>query len=168
MSKKFDNDSLSHTRWNCKYHIVFAPKYRRQIIYGKIKKDVGAILRTLCERKGVEIIEAEACPDHIHMLVSIPPKLSVSSFMGYLKGKSSLMIFDRHANLKYKYGNRKFWAEGYYVDTVGKNKKVIEEYIKKQLQEDIATDQMVMKEYVDPFTGEKEENTKKKKGPFQW
>ena len=168
MSKKFDNDSLSHTRWNCKYHIVFAPKYRRQIIYGKIKNDIGKILRTLCERKGVEIIEAEACSDHIHMLVSIPPKLSVSSFMGYLKGKSSLMIFDRHANLKYKYGNRKFWAEGYYVDTVGKNKKVIEEYIKKQLQEDIATDQIVMKEFVDPFTGEKNEITKKKKGPFQW
>lgn len=168
MSKKFDNDSLSHTRWNCKYHIVFAPKYRRQIIYGKIKNDVGKILRTLCERKGVEIIEAEACPDHIHMLVSIPPKISISSFMGYLKGKSSLMIFDRHANLKYKYGNRKFWAEGYYVDTVGKNKKVIEEYIKKQLQEDIATDQIVMKEFVDPFTGEKNETNKKKKGPFQW
>ena len=168
MSKKIDNDSLSHTRWNCKYHIVFAPKYRRQIIYGKIKNDIGKILRTLCERKGVEIIEAEACSDHIHMLVSIPPKISVSSFMGYLKGKSSLMIFDRHANLKYKYGNRKFWAEGYYVDTVGKNKKVIEEYIKKQLQEDIATDQIVMKEFVDPFTGEKNEITKKKKGPFQW
>ena len=168
MSKKFDNDSLSHTRWNCKYHIVFAPKYRRQIIYGKIKNDIGKILSTLCERKGVEIIEAEACSDHIHMLVSIPPKISVSSFMGYLKGKSSLMIFDRHANLKYKYGNRKFWAEGYYVDTVGKNKKVIEEYIKKQLQEDIATDQIVMKEFVDPFTGEKNEITKKKKGPFQW
>ena len=168
MSKKFDNDSLSHTRWNCKYHIVFAPKYRRQIIYGKIKNDIRTILRTLCERKGVEIIEAEACSDHIHMLVSIPPKISISSFMGYLKGKSSLMIFDRHANLKYKYGNRKFWAEGYYVDTVGKNKKVIEEYIKKQLQEDIATDQIVMKEFVDPFTGEKNEITKKKKGPFQW
>ena len=168
MSKKFDNDSLSHTRWNCKYHIVFAPKYRKQIIYGKIKNDVGKILRTLCERKGVEIIEAEACPDHIHMLVSIPPKISISSFMGYLKGKSSLMIFDRHANLKYKYGNRKFWTEGYYVDTVGKNEKVIEEYIKKQLQEDIATDQIVMKEFVDPFTGEKNETNKKKKGPFQW
>ena len=166
MSKKFDNDSLSHTRWNCKYHIVFAPKYRRQIIYGKIKNDIGKILRTLCERKGVEIIEAEACSDHIHMLVSISPKISISSFMGYLKGKSSLMIFDRHANLKYKYGNRKFWAEGYYVDTVGKNKKVIEEYIKKQLQEDIATDQIVMKEFVDPFTGEKNEINKKKKGPF--
>ena len=168
MSKKFDNDSLSHTRWNCKYHIVFAPKYRRQIIYGKIKNDIGKILRMLCERKGVEIIEAEACSDHIHMLVSISPKISISSFMGYLKGKSSLMIFDRHANLKYKYGNRKFWAEGYYVDTVGKNKKVIEEYIKKQLQEDIATDQIVMKEFVDPFTGEKNEINKKKKGPFQW
>ena len=168
MSKKIDNDSLSHTRWNCKYHIVFAPKYRRQIIYGKIKNDIGKILRMLCERKGVEIIEAEACSDHIHMLVSISPKISISSFMGYLKGKSSLMIFDRHANLKYKYGNRKFWAEGYYVDTVGKNKKVIEEYIKKQLQEDIATDQIVMKEFVDPFTGEKNEITKKKKGPFQW
>lgn len=168
MSKKIDNDSLSHTRWNCKYHIVFAPKYRRQIIYGKIKNDIGKILRMLCERKGVEIIEAEACSDHIHMLVSIPPKISISSFMGYLKGKSSLMIFDRHANLKYKYGNRKFWAEGYYVDTVGKNKKVIEEYIKKQLQEDIATDQIVMKEFVDPFTGEKNEINKKKKGPFQW
>lgn len=168
MSKKFDNDSLSHTRWNCKYHIVFAPKYKRQIIYGKIKNDIGKILRMLCERKGVEIIEAEARSDHIYMLVSIPPKISVSSFMGYLKGKSSLMIFDRHANLKYKYGNRKFWAEGYYVDTVGKNKKVIEEYIKKQLQEDIATDQIVMKEFVDPFTGEKNEITKKKKGPFQW
>ena len=168
MSKKFDNDSLSHTRWNCKYHIVFAPKYRRQIIYGKIKNDIGKILRTLCERKGVEIIEAEACSDHIHMLVSIPPKISISSFMGYLKGKSSLMIFDRHANLKYKYGNRKFWAEGYYVDTVGKNKKVIEEYIKKQLQEDIATDQIVMKEFVDPFTGEKNEINKKKKAAFQW
>ena len=166
MSKKFDNDSLSHTRWNCKYHIVFAPKYRRQIIYGKIKNDIGKILRTLCERKGVEIIEAEACSDHIHMLVSIPPKISISSFMGYLKGKSSLMIFDRHANLKYKYGNRHFWCQGYYIDTVGKNKKAIEEYIKKQLQEDIATDQIVMKEFVDPFTGEKNEINKKKKGPF--
>ena len=168
MSKKFDNDSLSHTRWNCKYHIVFAPKYRRQIIYGKIKTDIGKILRVLCKWKGVEIIEGHMMPDHVHLLVEIPPRMSVSSFMGYLKGKSSLMIFDRHANLKYKYGNRKFWAEGYYVDTVGKNKKVIEEYIKKQLQEDIATDQIVMKEFVDPFTGEKNEKNKKKKGPFQW
>lgn len=128
-----DNKSLAHTTWNCKYHIVFAPKYRRQIIYGQIKVDVGRILRQLCERKGVEIIEATACPDHIHMLVSIPPKLSVSSFVGYLKGKSSLMIFDQHANLKYKYGNRKFWYRGYYVDTVGRNRKIIQEYIKKPI-----------------------------------
>ena len=149
-----DNKSLAHTTWNCKYHIVFAPKYRRQVIYGIIKADIGKILRQLCERKGVEIIEATACPDHIHMLVSIPPKLSVSSFMGYLKGKSSLMIFDRHANLKYRYGNRQFWGRGYYVDTVGRNKKVIQEYIKNQLQEDILHDQMTMKEFIDPFTGE--------------
>ena len=113
-----DIDSLAHSKWNCKYHIVFAPKYRRQIIYGQIKADIGRILRLLCERKGVEIIEANACPDHIHMLVSIPHKLSVAQFMGYLKGRSSLMIFDRHANLKYKYGNRQFWCKGYYVDTV--------------------------------------------------
>ncbi len=118
-----DTNSLAHTKWNCKYHIVFAPKYRRQIIYGKIKRDIGIILRQLCERKGVEIIEAEACKDHIHMLVSIPPKLSVSQFVGYLKGKSSLMIFDRHAHLKYRYGNRKFWCKGFYVDTVGRIKK---------------------------------------------
>ena len=149
-----DNKSLVHTTWNCKYHIVFAPKYRRQVIYGKIKADIGKVLRQLCDRKGVEIIEATACPDHIHMLVSIPPKLSVSQFMGYLKGKSSLMIFDRHANLKYRYGNRQFWCRGYYVDTVGRNKKVIQEYIKNQLQEDILQDQMTMKEFIDPFTGE--------------
>ena len=155
-----DNKSLAHTTWNCKYHIVFAPKYRRQVIYGKIKADVGRILRQLCEKKGVEIIEATACPDHIHMLVSIPPKLSVSSFMGYLKGKSSLMIFDRHANLKYRYGNRQFWCRGYYVDTVGRNRKVIQAYIKNQLQEDILQDQMTMKEFIDPFTGE--ENKRKK------
>ena len=149
-----DNDSLSHTKWNCKYHIVFAPKYRRQAIYGKIKADIGKILRMLCERKGIEIIEAEACKDHIHMLVRIPPKYSVSQIVGYLKGKSSLMIFDRHANLKYKYGNRHFWCRGYYVDTVGKNAKKIEEYIKSQLQEDIVSDQISMREYIDPFTGE--------------
>ena len=149
-----DNSSLAHTKWNCKYHIVFAPKYRRQIIYGKIKVDIGIILRKLCERKGVEIIEANACPDHIHMLVSIPPKLSVSQFMVYLKGKSSLMIFDRHANLKYKYGNRQFWCTGYYVDTVGRNKKVIEAYIRSQLQDDIIAEQLCLKELVDPFTGE--------------
>ena len=122
---KKDNQSLSHTTWKCKYHIVFAPKYRRQVIYGKYKQSIGEILRDLCERKGVEIIEANACKDHIHMLVSIPPKLSVSSFIGYLKGKSSLMIFDRFANLKYKYGNRHFWCRGYYADTVGRNKKAI-------------------------------------------
>lgn len=156
-----DTESLAHTRWNCKYHSVFAPKYRRQIIYGKIKKDIGKIIRTLCDYKKVEIIEANACADHIHMLVSIPPKLSVSAFMGYLKGKSSLMIFDRHANLKYKYGNRHFWCRGYYVDTVGRNKKAIEQYIRKQLQEDIAADQLSIKEFVDPFTGEPVEKKKK-------
>lgn len=151
-----DNNSLSHTTWNCKYHIVFAPKYRRQVIYGKIKRDIGKILRMLCERKGIEIIEAECCPDHIHMLVKIPPKYSVSDVVGYLKGKSSLMIFDRHANLKYKYGNRHFWCRrGYYVDTVGKNEKKIAEYVRTQLQEDIANDQISLKEYIDPFTGEK-------------
>lgn len=150
-----DVNSLAHSKWNCKYHIVFAPKYRRQEIYGKIYKDIGQILRKLCEQKKVEIIEAEACKDHIHMLVCIPPSMSVSSFVGFLKGKSSLMIFDRHANLKYKYGNRHFWCRGYYVDTVGKNKKAIEEYIRNQLQEDIISDQMSFKEYLDPFTGSK-------------
>ena len=149
-----DMNSLSHTKWECKYHIVFAPKFRRQIIYGKLKQDVANILSTLCKRKGVEIIEAECCRDHVHMQVRIPPSISVSSFMGYLKGKSSLMIFDRHANLKYKYGNRHFWCRGYYVDTVGKNAKKIEEYIKNQLQEDLTTDQITLKEYIDPFTGE--------------
>lgn len=142
---------------------MFAPKYRRLAIYGKIKVDIGKILRKLCKQKGVEIIEANACKDHIHMLVSIPPKLSVASFMGYLKGKSSLMIFDRHANLKYKYGNRKFWCRGYYVNTVGRNKKAIEEYIKNQLREDIIEDQISMKEYIDPFTGEPVINSHKKK-----
>ena len=156
-----DNNSLAHTKWNCKYHIVFAPKYRRQVIYGKIKGDIGNILRKLCEWKGVEILEAEACPDHIHMLVQIPPKISVSSFMGYLKGKSSLMIFDKHANMKYRYGNREFWCRGYYVDTVGKNKKAIAEYIRNQLQEDLAYEQMSIKELVDPFTGEPVKKSKK-------
>ena len=149
-----DNKSLAHTHWRCKYHIVFAPKYRRQVIYGKIRADIGKILRKLCEQKGIEIIEAELCKDHVHMLVSIPPKMSVSSVMGYLKGKSALMIFDRHANMKYKYGNRHFWSRGYYVDTVGQNKKAIQEYIRNQLQEDIANDNVSTKEYVDPFTGE--------------
>jgi len=149
-----DNTSLAHTKWRCKYHIVFAPKYRRQIIYGKIKADIGIILRKLCDHKGVEILEANACPDHIHMLVSIPPKISVSSFMGYLKGKSSLMIFDRHANLKYKYGNRQFWCKGYYVDTVGRNKEAIAKYIREQLHDDVVADQLSLKELIDPFTGE--------------
>ena len=155
-----DKNTLSHTTWECKYHLIFAPKYRRQIIYGKIKQDVGKILRDLCDRKGIEIIEAELCKDHIHMLVRIPPKYSVSEIMGYLKGKSSLMIFDRHANLKYKYGNRHFWCRGYYVDTVGKNAKKIEEYIRNQLQEDIANDQISLKEYMDPFTGEQVKKSK--------
>ena len=157
-----DTNSLAHTKWNCKYHIVFAPKYRRQVIYGKIKRDIGVILRQLCERKGVEIIEAEASKNHIHMLVSIPPKLGVSSFVGYLKGKRILMIFDRHANLKYRYGNRKFWYKGFYVDTVGRNKKVIENYIRNQLQEEIVADQISMEEYLDPFTGEEIKKRRKK------
>ena len=166
-----DKNSLSHTTWECKYHLVFAPKYRRQVIYGQIKADVAEILSMLCKRKGIEIIEAELCPDHIHMLVSIPPKYSVASIMGYIKGKSSLMIFDRHANYKYKYGNRHFWCRGYYVDTVGKNKKAIQEYIKKQLQEDIATDQISIKEYIDPFEKEQKEKERKIKrgiGPLKW
>ena len=151
---KLDTNSLAHTKWECKYHIVFAPKYRRQIIYGKIKADIGQMLRKLCEYKGIEIIEAEACKDHIHMLVTIPPKYSVAQIMGYLKGKSSLMIFEKYANLKYKYGNRHFWCRGYYVSTVGANKKAIQEYIRNQLQEDYSDDQMSIKEYVDPFTGQ--------------
>lgn len=150
-----DEDSLAHTKWNCKYHIVFAPKYRRLVIYGRIRVEIGKIMRELCTRKGVEIVEAECCPDHIHMLVSIPPKISVAGFMGYLKGKSSLMIFDRFANLKYKYGNRQFWCRGYYVDTVGRNKVAIEKYIRNQLVEDKVSEQLVMKELFDPFTGER-------------
>ena len=157
---KLDTDSLAHTKWNCKYHLVFAPKYRRQVIYGKIKKDIGIMLRKLCEYKQVEIIEAEACKDHIHMLVSIPPKYSVSQIMVYLKGESSLMIFEKYANMKYKYGNRHFWCRGYYVDTVGRNKKVIEQYIRNQLQEDVSAEQLSLKEYIDPFTGKPVEEGK--------
>ena len=153
--KEKDIASLQHTTWRCQYHVVFAPKCRWMAIYGQIKKDIGQILRTLCDQKGVEIIEAQACPDHIHMLLSIPPKYSVSQIMGYLKGKRSLMIFDRHANLKCKYGDRHFWARGYYVDTVGRNKRQIQEYIKRQLEEDQIADQMSLKEFVDPFTGSK-------------
>ena len=155
--KKDSNEikSLAHSKYRCQYHVVFAPKYRRKVIYGKLRKDIGEILRKLCEQKNVEIVEAEACVDHIHMLVSIPPYISIAQFMGYIKGKSSLMIFDRHANLKYKYGARNFWCRGYYVDTVGRNKKVIAEYIKNQIEEDFAKDQYTLKEYIDPFTGDK-------------
>ena len=147
-----DELSLTHCKFECKYHVVFAPKFRRQIIYGKIRAEIGKILRKLCEYKGIEILEAEACLDHIHMLIVIPPKYSVSQIMGYLKGKSSLMIFDKFANLKYKYGNRHFWCKGYYVSTVGRNEKKIKEYIQNQLQEDMALDQISMKEYIDPFS----------------
>lgn len=148
-----DTKSLAHTKWNCKYHIVFAPKYRRKVIFGKMKAEIGKILRELCNWKQVNIVEAEICPDHVHMLVEIPPKMSVSSFVGFLKGKSTLLIFERHANLKYKYGRRAFWCRGYYVDTVGKNKHRIAEYIRTQLQEDQVSDQISMKEYTDPFNG---------------
>ena len=150
---KLDISSLSHTKWECKYHVVFAPKYRRQIIYGKIKQDIGLMLRKLCAYKEIEILEAEACKDHVHMLLSIPPKYSISQVMGYLKGKSSLTIYEKYANLKYKYGNRHFWCRGYYVSTVGRNKTAIESYIRNQLQEDHAEEQLTIKEYVDPFTG---------------
>lgn len=143
--------SLSHTKWMCKYHIVFTPKYRRKIIYNQIRVSVGEIFKVLCGYKGVEILEGHLMSDHVHMLVSIPPKLSVSSFMGYLKGKSSLMIFDKHANLKYKFGNRKFWAEGYYVSTVGLNEATIAKYIREQEKHDIALDKLSVKEYEDPF-----------------
>ena len=145
----------AHSSYRCEYHIVFGPKYRRKEIYGKLRKDIGEILRKLCEEKGVEIIEAKACPEHIHMLVSIPPHLSVAQFMGFLKSKSALMIFDRHANLKYKYGRRNFWSRGYFVDTVGRNERVIQEYIKNQLERDYVQDQVSLKEYIDPFTGNK-------------
>ena len=155
-----DIDSLAHTKWRCQYHIVFAPKYRRQAIYGKYKAAIGKILREICIRNGVEIIEANACPDHVHMLISIPPKMSVSKFLGILKGKSSLMIFDQFANLKYKYGNRHFWCRGYYVDTVGRNKTAITKYIQNQLQEEQIAEQMSLKEYIDPFTGEQAKKSK--------
>ena len=149
--------SSSHSKYRCQYHIVFAPKYRRKEIYGQIKRDIGEILRKLCEQKDVVIIEAEACPDHIHMLVSIPPHISIAQFMGFLKGKGTLMIFDRHAHLKYKYGSRSFWCRGYYVDTVGQNKKAIAEYIRKQLEDDYMAEQISIKEYIDPFTGSKKQ-----------
>ena len=150
-----DNNSLAHTKWNCKYHIVFAPKYRRKLFYGENRKEIGGILRQLSEWKGVKIVEAEVCPDHIHMLVEIPPKMSVAGYIGFLKGKSSLMIFQRHGNLKYEYGNRSFWCRGYYVDTVGKNTAKIQDYIKHQLEEDKMGEQLSIPYPGSPFTGRK-------------
>ena len=163
MAKKAN--SLAHTKWMCKYHIVFTPKYRRKVIYNQLRRDIGEILRTLCRYKGVEIIEGHLMSDHVQMLVMIPPKTSVALFMGYLKGKSALMIFDRHANLKYKYGNRHFWAEGYYVSTVGLNDQTVAKYIREQEQHDIAMDKLSVKEYKDPFEekGIQEENRKRGK-----
>ena len=149
------SNSLAHTKWNCKYHIVFAPKYRRKVFFEEKRLEIREILRTLCQWKGVEIIEGEVCPDHIHILVSIPPKISVSSFMGYLKGKSSLMIFQKYGNIKFAYRNREFWCKGYYVDTVGKNTKAIKEYIGDQLKRDHESDQLSMYDPKDPFTGSK-------------
>ena len=146
--------SLSHTKWNCKYHVVFAPKYRRKVFYGDKRLEIGQILRQLCNWKSVNIINAEVCPDHVHMLIEIPPKMSVSSFMGYLKGKSSLMIYEKWGNMKFKYRNREFWCRGYYVDTVGKNTKAIDEYISNQLREDELSNQMTLEE-PDPFAGNK-------------
>ena len=145
--------SLAHTRWLCKYHIVFSLKYRRKIIFNQYRESIGEIIKQLCRYKGVEIIEGHLMPDHVHMLVTIPPKISVAQFMGYLKGKSALMIFDKHANLKYKFGNRHFWAEGYYVSTVGLNEASVAKYIKEQEQHDIAMDKLSVKEYKDPFRG---------------
>ena len=149
-----DVHSLSHTKWNCKYHVVFAPKYRRKVFYAEKRLEVGAILRQLCQWKGVNIIEAEVCPDHVHMLLEIPPKMSVSSFMGYLKGKSSLMIYEKWGDVRYKYRNREFWCRGYYVDTVGKNAKRIEKYIQNQLKEDELAGQLTM-DNINPFTDSK-------------
>ena len=146
--------SLSHTKYMCKYHIIFIPKYRRKVIYNKLRKEIQKYIQELCKWKGVEIIEGHLMPDHVHLLLEIPPKMSVSYFMGYLKGKSSLMIFEKYANLKYKYGSRHFWCRGYYVDTVGKNKKAIQEYIRNQLQEDMNYEQLTLREIIDPFTGE--------------
>ena len=150
-----DNNTLAHTTWNCKYHIVFAPKYRRKVFFGEKRTEIREILRQLCQWKGVEIIEGEVCPDHIHILVSIPPKISVSSFMGYLKGKSSLMIFQKYGNMKFAYRNRQFWCRGYYVDTAGKNTKAIQAYIQNQLKIDQENDQLSLFDPRDPFTGSK-------------
>ena len=161
MKENNEIKSTAHSKYRCQYHIVFAPKYRRKIFYKENRVEIGKILRELCNWKQVKIVEAEVCPDHIHMLVEIPPSLSVAQFVGFLKGKSSLMIFDRHANLKYKYGNRHFWCRGYYVDTVGKNTAAIKEYIQNQLKEDLEYDQMSLVEYIDPFTGEPVKKNKK-------
>ena len=150
--KKNDIHSLSHTKWECKYHIVFAPKYRRKVFFGQKRYEIGKIIRELCRWKGVDLLEAEACPDHIHILVEIPPKFSISNFMGFLKGKSSLMIYEKWGDMKYKYRNRQFWCRGYYVSTVGKNEKKIAEYIKQQLSEDHMAEQLTL-EVIDPFTG---------------
>ncbi len=150
-----DVHTLSHTTWNCKYHIVFAPKYRRKVFYGEKRLEIGAILRELCEWKGVKIITAEVCPNHVHMLIEIPPKMSVSSFMGFLKGKSSIIIYQKWGNMKYKYRNRSFWCRGYYVDTAGKNDVVIKKYIENQLKEDQISEQLTM-DIEDPFTGKKQ------------
>ena len=144
-------NSLSHTKWMCKYHIVFTPKYRRKIIYNQYRESLREIIKLLCEYKGVEILEGHLMPDHVHLVLSIPPKLSVSAFMGYLKGKSALMMFERHANLKYKFGNRKFWAEGYYVSTVGLNEATVRKYVREQEMHDQAVDKLSVKEYEDPF-----------------
>ena len=149
----YDNQSLAHTKWNCKYHIVFAPKYRRKVFFGQKRFEIGGIIRELCRWKGVELLSAEACPDHIHILVAIPPKMSVSSFMGFLKGKSSLLIYEKWGNMKFKYRNRQFWCRGYYVDTVGKNEKKIAEYISNQLKQDEMSEQLVL-DFQDPFNGE--------------
>lgn len=148
----YDNQSLAHTKWNCKYHIVFAPKYRRKVFFGQKRFEIGGIIRELCRWKGVELLSAEACPDHIHILVAIPPKMSVSSFMGFLKGKSSLMIYEKWGNMKFKYRNRQFWCRGYHVDTVGKNEKKIAEYISNQLKQDEMSEQLVL-DFQDPFNG---------------
>ena len=148
----YDNQSLAHTKWNCIYHIVFAPKYRRKVFFGQKRFEIGGIIRELCRWKGVELLSAEACPDHIHILVAIPPKMSVSSFMGFLKGKSSLMIYEKWGNMKFKYRNRQFWCRGYYVDTVGKNEKKIAEYISNQLKQDEMSEQLVL-DFQDPFNG---------------
>ena len=155
MSKKtqlIDIHSLSHSKWNCKYHVVFAPKYRRKVFYGEKRLEIGMILRELCRWKGVNIVEAEVCPDHIHMLLEIPPKIAVSSFMGFLKGKSSLMIYEKWGSMKYRYRNRQFWCRGYYVDTAGKNTKAIKDYIANQLHEDRMSEQLTL-DVTDPFTG---------------